>query len=113
MMKQRNIKVIGLIFAVLIFSVIVLFAHEILALKKICFYDYDFTDKNSITKDFETLGFTRVEDEKSMRRKMQFEYTIDSMMGNNSSVIFGAGMNPKYVINSSFLQGLNWFFGKE
>jgi len=46
-------------------------------------------------------------------RKMQFEYTIDSMMGNNSSVIFGAGMNPKYVINSSFLQGLNWFFGKE
>ncbi|MBO5606729.1 MAG: hypothetical protein J5930_02440 [Treponema sp.] len=46
-------------------------------------------------------------------RKMQFEYTIDSMMGNNSSVIFWAGMNPKYVINSSFLQGLNWFFGKE
>ena len=46
-------------------------------------------------------------------RKMQFEYTIDSMMGNNSSVIFGAGMNPKYVINFSFLQGLNWFFGKE
>ncbi|MEE3314069.1 MAG: hypothetical protein VZR56_07915 [Treponema sp.] len=73
MMKQRIIKVIGLIFAVLIFSVIVLFAHEIPALKKICFYDYDFTDKNSITKDFETLGFTHVEDEKSMRRKMLFD----------------------------------------
>ncbi len=45
--------------------------------------------------------------------EMQFEYTIDSMVGNNSSMIFGDDMNPKYIVKSSFLQGLSWFFGKE
>ncbi len=44
---------------------------------------------------------------------LQYEHRINSVMGNNSSVLLGDNMDSGYIVKSYCLQWLDWFFGKE
>ncbi len=44
---------------------------------------------------------------------LQYEHRINSVLGNNSSVLLGDNMDSGYIVKSYCLQWLDWFFGKE
>ena len=56
-----KIKSVAFIIGIIIFSIVVLrigiYAHDINTLNKICFYEYDFKDFNTVDKVFENFVF--------------------------------------------------------
>ncbi len=57
-MKKKSI---GITFVIIIFSIVAfgigLYVHDLYTLNKICFYEYDFKDFNTVDKVFEKFGF--------------------------------------------------------